>query len=270
MQLGRESRGFGSARFEIVHDGPAALILRDLGPWDKHPTITNDAEGVVASVVESLNGRRLFYVDSEGECDELVVKNGRYAREIVHGWGSLAAALEFFGPDRVTCPDCGGRKFVSSPEEGAQPCPGCKGIGNVPASAVLALPIAEVEPESETPLVEAVHVIPDAATLLRGLAEIVDHPDAPAIGAVVMDGLVPNAYVRLASAVREAVDALEGAPDVKPIGAVVSCECGRGPREIVKHVDGAGVPFWTLAPHCTTCLEGIAEALNAEAGHAPQ
>ncbi len=65
------------ARYTVVEDQPGQpLVIRDLGPWDEHPTITNDAEGVVAEL--HLSGhlpadRRLFYHDSEGSLDEILL-----------------------------------------------------------------------------------------------------------------------------------------------------------------------------------------------------
>lgn len=70
-----------NAVFEIVHsestDG--ALVIRDLGPWDVHRTITNDAERVVEELAEYLpDGRRLFYYDSQNQRDEIIVSHGRF------------------------------------------------------------------------------------------------------------------------------------------------------------------------------------------------
>ena len=50
------------------------LYIRDIGPWDQHPSVTNDAEGVVERLLASRRlqpGIRLFYYDSEGVLDEL-------------------------------------------------------------------------------------------------------------------------------------------------------------------------------------------------------
>ena len=50
------------------------LTIRDLGPWDQHPTVTNDAEDVLARLHcegKLPAGRRLYYYDSEGRLDEL-------------------------------------------------------------------------------------------------------------------------------------------------------------------------------------------------------
>jgi hypothetical protein len=68
------------ANYEVV-ECSEILVVRDLGPWDRHPTVTNDAENVVAELVASgkLNGQRLFYYDSEGRLDEILVKDGKFA-----------------------------------------------------------------------------------------------------------------------------------------------------------------------------------------------
>lgn len=56
------------------------VIIRDMGPWDEHLTVTNDAEYVVEKLVEQgLDDRRLIYFDSEGEPGELLVENGKFA-----------------------------------------------------------------------------------------------------------------------------------------------------------------------------------------------
>jgi hypothetical protein len=77
--MGRE------AQYLIIEDDFARsspLVIQDVGPWDQHLTVTNDAEGVVERLVESGElspGRRLFCIDSNGDKDELVVKDGRFA-----------------------------------------------------------------------------------------------------------------------------------------------------------------------------------------------
>lgn len=60
-------------------EGPDRLVIRDLGPWDRHPTVTNDAESVVRELEPILSGRRLFYYDSTGQLDELVIRDGHFA-----------------------------------------------------------------------------------------------------------------------------------------------------------------------------------------------
>lgn len=67
------------ANFTAELNLPDRVILRDVGPWDSHLTITNDAEGVVADVAPILRGRKLFYYDSDGELGELLVKDGKFA-----------------------------------------------------------------------------------------------------------------------------------------------------------------------------------------------
>ncbi len=68
------------ANYEIMHSTNQYVLLRDVGPWNKYPTITNAAEQVVADLIKWLGSRRLFYYDSEQELTELVIENGRFAR----------------------------------------------------------------------------------------------------------------------------------------------------------------------------------------------
>lgn len=63
----------------VLENQPTHICIKDVGPWDKHPSVTNDAENVVQEMVPVLNGRRLFYIDSEGNRDELVIKDGQFA-----------------------------------------------------------------------------------------------------------------------------------------------------------------------------------------------
>ncbi|MBW7932157.1 MAG: hypothetical protein H3C62_00820 [Gemmatimonadaceae bacterium] len=70
------------ARFTIVGKHAGVLTIRDIGPWSTHPTVTNDAEHVVQSLVASgdlADGERLLYVDSEGRLDEIVIYGRQFA-----------------------------------------------------------------------------------------------------------------------------------------------------------------------------------------------
>jgi hypothetical protein len=66
------------ARFRVEATYYDRVVIRDLGPWDKHPTITNDAAAVVRAMYGVVRHRRLFYYDSEGNMDELLHTNGRF------------------------------------------------------------------------------------------------------------------------------------------------------------------------------------------------
>lgn len=64
------------ARYEVTMVEKDRVSIRDLGPWDKHPTVTNDAQHVVNELAEAGHltpGRRLFYLDSEGQAAEIVL-----------------------------------------------------------------------------------------------------------------------------------------------------------------------------------------------------
>lgn len=65
--------------FEIIEQNDEMILLRDLGPWDKYMTITNGAEQVVDKIAPMLNSRSLEYIDSEGNRDQILVKNGKFA-----------------------------------------------------------------------------------------------------------------------------------------------------------------------------------------------
>ena len=67
------------ANYRIVEDGPDVLCIEDVGPWDKHLSVTNDAEHVVEELAERLGARRLEYYDSTGRRDRLLVENGKFA-----------------------------------------------------------------------------------------------------------------------------------------------------------------------------------------------
>jgi hypothetical protein len=71
------------ANYKIVSDLPGiALLIQDVGPWDAHLSVTNDAENVILTLVAQGRlpaGRRLFYFDSDGQLDELLIKDGLFA-----------------------------------------------------------------------------------------------------------------------------------------------------------------------------------------------
>lgn len=65
-------------RYKIVEQTPDYVLIRDTGPWDEHPTVTNGAEDVVAELASMLAGRRLEYIDSLGNRDQLLVRDGQF------------------------------------------------------------------------------------------------------------------------------------------------------------------------------------------------
>jgi len=65
---------------DLLHEKP--LVIRDIGPWDEYLSVTNDAENVVKELraIGMLpDGRRLFYIDTEGESAEIVIKDGEFS-----------------------------------------------------------------------------------------------------------------------------------------------------------------------------------------------
>lgn len=69
------------AVYKIVLDDGNKVVIRDLGPWDKHLTVTNDIEHVLKQlqVKHDLNERELYYHDSEGNYDQIVHLKGKFA-----------------------------------------------------------------------------------------------------------------------------------------------------------------------------------------------
>ena len=69
------------ANYQVIETTPEAVVLRDIGPWNKFMTITNAAEEVVEELADRgilKDGQRLFYYDSENELTELVHKDGQF------------------------------------------------------------------------------------------------------------------------------------------------------------------------------------------------
>ena len=73
------------ANYRVREQNDDYVVLEDLGPWDTYQTITNAAEWVVRQVDNLLRGRRLYYIDSDGNIDQLLVHDGRFAGFISGG-----------------------------------------------------------------------------------------------------------------------------------------------------------------------------------------
>ena len=89
MRHGRAVREV-SAGYEVLFAAVNAVVIADTGHHNGCPTITNDAEAVVADLASQisvtgglvpsygedsggrLDSRRLFYIDSAGQMDELL------------------------------------------------------------------------------------------------------------------------------------------------------------------------------------------------------
>ncbi|MBE3109350.1 MAG: hypothetical protein IMZ46_02380 [Acidobacteria bacterium] len=70
-----------NANYIIVVAGPDRVVIRDVGPWDRYLSVTNDAENVVRELAGNAllrPGRRLFYYDSDGQLDEILFKDGQF------------------------------------------------------------------------------------------------------------------------------------------------------------------------------------------------
>jgi len=67
------------ANYLIIEDTEDYLLIQDVGPWNIYLTITNAAEYVAAELASQLGDRRLEYIDSDGQRDQLLVKYGKFA-----------------------------------------------------------------------------------------------------------------------------------------------------------------------------------------------
>ena len=69
------------------------LVIKDLGPWDRYRTVTNDAENVVRDIMRKgllSPGRPLYYIDSEGSMDEILIEDSQFAGfRIIEAWTPL-------------------------------------------------------------------------------------------------------------------------------------------------------------------------------------
>ena len=69
-----------NSKFPPERYGPNPLVIRDTG-HQVTMSVTNDAENVVADLIESnilTPGHRLFCYDREVQLDEIVVENGKF------------------------------------------------------------------------------------------------------------------------------------------------------------------------------------------------
>jgi len=62
----------------IIDETAEYLLIEDVGPWNIYLTITNGAEIVVEELAEQLGTRRLEYIDSSGDRDQLLVYDGKF------------------------------------------------------------------------------------------------------------------------------------------------------------------------------------------------
>ena len=71
------------ANYAIVLESDDCVLIRDIGPHDQFFTVTNAAEEVVAELAPMLRGRRLEYYDSDGDRDQLLVQDGKFAGFVI-------------------------------------------------------------------------------------------------------------------------------------------------------------------------------------------
>lgn len=65
------------ANWEIISVNHGGLVvIKDVGPWDSHLTITNDAEYVYDTISKLYPGYEIHYFDSDEELTRLFMKDG--------------------------------------------------------------------------------------------------------------------------------------------------------------------------------------------------
>lgn len=88
----------GRAVWSLVASNAAVVVIRD---DDGDKSITNDVRNVVAQLAPALRGRRLFYIDTAGRVDEIVVRDGAFAY-FAPGYPSAAEFGDrFFSTDHI-------------------------------------------------------------------------------------------------------------------------------------------------------------------------
>lgn len=69
----------GSANYRLVNETDEFILIEDIGPHDQYKTITNAAEWVVEQLVPRLKGRKLYYIDSDHQTDQLLIHDGKFS-----------------------------------------------------------------------------------------------------------------------------------------------------------------------------------------------
>jgi len=74
-----------AANYSVTNETDDFIQLLDIGPHDQYKTVTNAAEWVVEQMVPRLKGRKLYYEDSQGDIDQLLIHDGKFAGFISGG-----------------------------------------------------------------------------------------------------------------------------------------------------------------------------------------
>lgn len=80
----RQAPRIARANYVVLHHESTdqCLMIGDVGPHHRHPTVTNDVSAVVEELLargELRPGQRLMYRDSARNLDEIVIESGRFA-----------------------------------------------------------------------------------------------------------------------------------------------------------------------------------------------
>lgn len=68
------------SNYRIISANEREVVLEDVGPWDQHPSVTNDIEQVVRDLwikgYLNKDSVKLFYYDTDGEKTQVIHKDG--------------------------------------------------------------------------------------------------------------------------------------------------------------------------------------------------
>lgn len=67
------------ANFVVLERTHEQITIRDIGPWDQHRSVTNDAEEVIRRLAPEPN-QKVFCFGSDNQLDELVHHDGKFVQ----------------------------------------------------------------------------------------------------------------------------------------------------------------------------------------------
>lgn len=62
--------------YEVIQDTAEFLLIKDMDRGNR--SVTNDAENVVTDLCDRLRGRKLYYIDTMGQIDEILIRDGEF------------------------------------------------------------------------------------------------------------------------------------------------------------------------------------------------
>jgi len=66
------------SNYRIIYEDEYKIILKDLGPHDIYPTITNDAENVIQDLEHEQKLKLIYYMGSDGIKTRLITNDDKF------------------------------------------------------------------------------------------------------------------------------------------------------------------------------------------------